>query len=402
VLETRTSQLREQLKELERVYTPDFLAMDPQSRALRARLTELERQLAEQRVTSQRAALQSAQEDYASAQAQVERLRAQLRAARPELARTTSKLAEAKVFEDDLAQVEKARREVLERVTRLEADEQRRVAVVSVIEAAVAPATPFRPDYTRDAGLVLAFAALLALAVTGIVELFNRPPEPAAPGPTTVVLAPAWNPARGSLAGPGTGPTPLPADAGPTAALPAPLQLLEQPEAAALLAAARGPTRFLCAAGLLGLSCTEALALRRHDLDPAGLHLQVGGAWARSVRVPAWLPGLLEAEQPADGPVVHDATGNAWTEADVESALVGAALDAGLQQATALNWNVLRHTAIDWLVTQGVRYADLPALVGRVDTATLQALASRHAQTVRRDDGGVELLMPALRLDPAT
>ncbi len=402
VLETRASQLREQLKELERVYTPDFLAMDPQSRALRARLTELERQLAEQRVTSQRAALQSAQEDFASAQVQVERLRAQLRAARPELARTTTKLAEAKVFEDDLAQVEKARREVLERVTRLEADEQRRVAVVSVIEAAVAPATPFRPDYTRDAGLVLAVAALLALAVTGTVELFNRPPEPAAPGPTTVVLTPAWNAGRGGLAGPGAGlaPLPAPADEAPAALLPAPLQVLGQAEAAALVAAARGPTRFLCAAGLIGLTCAEALALRQRDLDRDSLRLQVGGAWARLVEVPPWLPATLEPGLPGDALIVRDAAGNAWSEADVESSLVGAALDAGLPCATALNWNVLRSTAVDWLVAQGARYAELPGLVGRVDTATLQALASRHPDTARRDAAGVDRLMPALRLDP--
>jgi len=49
-----------------------------------------------------------------------------LGASRPALTKTSTRFAEAKVLEDDLAQVDKARRELLERVSRLEADEQRR------------------------------------------------------------------------------------------------------------------------------------------------------------------------------------------------------------------------------------------------------------------------------------
>ena len=56
-IEARTSQAREELGEMERAYTPDFMAMDPRARALRARLAELERQTAQQRSAGQQAAM---------------------------------------------------------------------------------------------------------------------------------------------------------------------------------------------------------------------------------------------------------------------------------------------------------------------------------------------------------
>ena len=401
VLETRASQLREELKELERGWTPDFLAKDPQARAMRSRLAELERQIAEQRVVSQQAALQSAQEDFDSARAQVERLREQARVARPELLKTTQRMGEAKVYEEDLAQVDKARRDLLERVTRLEADEQRRVAGVAVIEAAVVPGAPARPDRVRDAVIVLVAATLLALATTGVVELFNRPPAPEVAPSTTVVLSPDWQAARRALPDAADRPAPLPSPIDAYAALPAPLHLLEQPEAAALLAACAGPARLVCAAGLMGLSIPEALALRTQDFDSDRLQLQIGGAWARQLPMPAWLPQTLAPGLPADEPILRDGAGNPWSQADIASAIVSAALDAGLPQTAALDWEALRNTCIDWLVAQGVRYSELPRLVGRVDTAALHALAARHAQAARADGGTPDFLMPALRLQPA-
>ena len=401
-LETRAHQVREDLKELERVYTPDFLAMDPRARAMRARLTELEAQIVRQRNVSLQAALQAAQEEQASAQAQVDRLRTQLRAARPALTKTNTRFGEAKVLEDDLAQVDKARRDLLERVSRLEADEDRRVATVTVVEPATVPTAPFRPDHWRDGALVTAAAALLALLVMGTVEVFNRAAPVAVPASnTTVLLTPAWAD-QPQLAGHGgRAPPRLGAvhDTAP-AALPPPLQLLSQPEATALLSASRGRSRLLCALALLGLSAEEALGLRAGDLDAAARRLQVGGAWARELPVPAWLPQAMPDGADAERALLHDAAGQALTPADLASLVIGAALDAQLPQAPGMSWETLRQTAIDWLIAQGLRYSELPRAVGRVDADTLQALSSRHAETPRRNLDELQRLMPALQLDP--
>ena len=403
-LETRAHQVREDLKELERTYTPDFLAMDPRARAMRARLTELEAQIVRQRGVSLQAALQAAQEEQASAQAQVERLRAQLRATRPALTKTNARFSEAKVLEDDLAQVDKARRDLLDRVSRLEADDARRVATVIVVEAAGVPSTPFRPDRWRDGALVLAGATALALLVMGTVELFNRPAPVTTPvSNTTVLLTPGWA-ERQALGAPGAQAAPLLGPATGQAfggmALPPPLQLLSQPEAKALLTASRGPSRLLCTLALMGLSMEEALGVRAGDLDAGRLCLDVRGAWARQMPMPAWLPRTLPGPTTDDQAVLQDATGQALSAADVASMVISAALDAQLAQAAGISWQTLRDTAVDWLVGQGLRYSELPKLVGRVDADKLQALSSRHAEAPRRDFDGVELLMPALQLDP--
>jgi len=403
-LETRAHQAREELKELERGYTPAFTAMDPRARAIQARLVELEGQIAKQRVISQQAALQSAREEHASAQAQVDRLRAQLGAARPAAAKTATHFAEAKVLEDDLAQVDKLRRELLERVARLEADEQRRVAMVSVVEVATVPSAPFRPDHWRDAAVVLAAATVLALVVVGTVEVFNRSPvvTPSA-GTATLVLTPGWDPAHAQLGHRATDAAPLltgPYAPAGAAALPAPVQILGQPDAAALLSAASGPTRFMCAAGLMGLTVREVLGIRPSDVDREARCLRVSGQWTRQLPMPAWLPDLLLEEQPGAEVVLHDAAGQALGESDVAAMIISAALDAGLEEAAAITWNTLRNTCIDWLAGQGLRYADLPRLVGRVDAELLRALSARHGESMRRDIDKVDFLMPALKLDP--
>lgn len=404
-LETRAHQVREDLKELERSYTPDFMAMDPRARALRARLAELESQIVLQRGVSLQAALQAAQEEHASALAQVERLRAQLVASRPAQTRTSARFSEAKVLEDDLAQVDKARRDLLERVSRLEADEQRRFATVTVVEAATVPSNPFRPDYLYDGALALAAAVALALAVMGTVELFNRPaPAPSSAPNTTVVLSPGWADRPMQLGERGSHGAPLldalPGPPAATASLPAPLRVLSQPEATALIAACSGPTRLLCALGLMGLSIDEALAIRIRDVDGLTQQLHVSGPWARTLAMPHWLPETLPDGSEPDQIVLHDATAQALSSADVASMVIAAALDAGIDHGASMSWDTLRNTAVDWLVGQGLRYGELPKVVGRVDAERLQSVASRHGELERRDARDVDPLMPALQLDP--
>ncbi|MBK8745233.1 hypothetical protein [Propionivibrio sp.] len=77
-IEQRISTTREQLRNMERTYTPDFMAMDPTARTLRASLTELERQLTSTRLSSQQAAMADAEEQASGARATVERLRGQI------------------------------------------------------------------------------------------------------------------------------------------------------------------------------------------------------------------------------------------------------------------------------------------------------------------------------------
>ncbi len=406
-LEGRAGQVREALRQMERVYTPDFMAMDPQARALRATLTELQRQLVEQGKASEQSALQKAQQDLATARANVDRLRSEVAAERPVLRNVSAGYAHAKTLEDDLAQIERARRDVLERVARLEADQQRRAPTVAVLEAAPVPALPFRPDRRLDGLRVLGASLLLGLLVMGLVEVFNRAPAPAAsPAVTTMVLPQGWvsaAPGPSGLPWSATAPAQLPTPAEALPALSAPAQRLEQSEAAALLSAATGAARFACAAALMGLTVQELIDLRDADLDVAQQRLTVRGPWARVLTMPDWLARALPAGAtvPAgDGLLLRGATGQVPAVADVQAWVACASLDAGLPLGAALTPEVLRNTCIDWLVGQGLRFSDLPALVGRIDVGDLATFADRATASPRRRPDEVDALMPALRLSP--
>lgn len=421
-LESKAHQAREDLREMERSFTPAFMDLDPRARALRQRLAEIERQIAQQRQLGQSAQLQSAREDLASAQAQVARLREKQQAVRPAVGKVSTRLAESRVLEEDLAQIEKARRELLERVARLESNQQRRVATVSVIEPAVLPASPFRPDREQDGLWVLGGSTALALLLMGIVEVFNRPPQVpvvAAPANTTLVLSPGWAGSGPALGAPGAPLHSLGAPGAPLQTLGAPGSLpaaaaaLVAPTAAAvlppddvstLLAAAAGPARWACVLALMGLTPAEALSLTRADVDSAACMLDVRGSWARRLPLPRWLLDEPAGPSVAAGgglPLLADAAGQPLEPPDLQAMLAGASLDAGLAEGAALDWSTLRNTAIAALLDQGLRFSDLPALVGRVDADLLAALSRRGAAAPRQAAGTVDPLMPALRERPA-
>lgn len=400
-MEKRASELRENLRDMERVYTPDFMAMDPQARAQRARLEELEKQIVSQRGSSQEAALAAAQEEAASAHAAVERLRAQIAAQRQDAQSFAGRFSEAKALEDDLAQLEAAHRTALDRLARLEASEAGRDPVLNLVEGASVPRDAFRPHYWRDGGLVAAVAFLTGLLAMGFVELFNRS-APARTSTTTVVMPQPWVAAGGALplAGPAAAPVLLPGggSAGLLAAPALPPRELGQEEVAALLAACDGATRFACAALLLGVDAEELIALRRRDLDIEAGVLAIGGAAARSVAVPAWLRRLVDGE--ADAPLLANAAGAPLTPAELRAQVLCAAVDAGLEAAAAVTPDVLRHTCIAWLVRQGVRFSELAARVGRVDAEALAAYADMVPEAPRQGAADAEP-MPALREPPA-
>nr|MBP6800675.1 hypothetical protein [Zoogloea sp.] len=122
-------QLRDQIREMERVYTPAFMEMDPRARALRARLSETERLIEAQRVTGLQTAQVAAQEELSQARKTVEQLQAQIAAQKAGLQKFSSRFTQAKSLEEDLAQLERASRQAMERAARLEASERSREPV---------------------------------------------------------------------------------------------------------------------------------------------------------------------------------------------------------------------------------------------------------------------------------
>ena len=282
-LEQRASLIREELGELERNYTSDYMSLDPNIKARRDRLAELERQIAVQRGLNSQAALAEAKEELASAREMAARIRQQEASDRDAVQEFTARFNEYKALQDELTELQTLYRAATQRKVRLEASERERMPSVQVLEAASTPQTAWRPLYARDAGIAVAGSFVLALLAIWFVELFNRPE----PQPSVLITQPG-----GALLG---GASPVPALAGAAnrmldapgrALLPAgpvlPAELAPE-ELGALLHVATAQTRLAMLLILSGASPAEALALTWDDVDLERQVVAIRGDSARQL-----------------------------------------------------------------------------------------------------------------------
>lgn len=399
VLEARASQTREELRELSRRYTPDYLEADPAARALRTRLAELEDQIKAQRSVGQSLALEEAEQELVAARESSRRLQQQIAASRQQAGAFAARFSQYKSLQEELSQLEKTYQEALQRQARFGATERSRMPALQVLEQAVIPQEPWRPLYWRDAGLVLAGALLLALGAMWLVELFNRPE----PRPSVLVTQPVFSGALlpGQRAPELAGAAPamqLAADNRPRLA--APLLLpreLTAAEVSALLRASDAGTRRAVALLVSGLSVDEVLAVRWSDLDSGASSANLPGPPPRQVTLPPAVVALL-GERPAEpaAPVLAGERGEPSTAQALASQLLVAAHDAGLEAAQEVSAEALRHTYIAFLVRQGARFADVTRWVGPLSADELAAYSQLAPPGARLEAAGIARTFPAL------
>jgi integrase len=399
-LEQRASQIREELRDLERGFTPDYLAKDPKVITQRVRLAELERQIVAQRAASQQTAIVEAQEELASAQGASARIQSQMLSTRQEATQFNARFNEYKARQDELGELETAYRDAVQRRAKLEASERARTPTTTVLEAATTPHQAWRPLYWRDTALAIGGSLALALLVMWLVELLNRPeaqpavvliqPQPGALlyEATPQVLANRSAPAM-SL---GT--------AEPTL-LPRPTTFpreLRADEAAALIGASDDEIRLVMGLLLSGVTLDEALELRWSDVDLARGTLRAGGESGRELYLGAALRRLLEtAPKVPESEMLVRPAGHPATRDSVDAQVLGAAHDAAIEDAPQVTSACLRHTYIAFLMRQGIRFADLTRLVGPLPAEAISAYSALSPTGARRDFAQIQVLYPALQ-----
>ncbi|WP_068809244.1 GumC family protein [Thauera phenolivorans] len=393
-LEQRASQIREQLRELERSYTPEYIALDPRLRSQRDRLAELEQQIVTARREGEQAALAEAREAAASARETAERLRRQAAADQQEVQRFTARFNEYKALQDGLSELQTLQRAAAQRATLLQASEQSRMPAVQLLEPAVAPGEVWRPRYARDAAIALGAAFVLGLLAMWFVELFNRQP---APPPTLVVAQPIGGsgyrgPQQATLAQPAA-----PALAGGAPALlEAQADLpreLARDELLALLHGASEEVRVAILLLLHGLSREEAIALDWNAVALDRRQLRIEGDPPRTLALQDALAARLARCAPRPGePVLTAPGGGPLDGAALDAELLCAAHDAGLEDPAGIDAAALRHAYLAFLVRQGIRFADLAQLVGRLPADEMGAYS-------RLAPSGPRLSLEAIRLE---
>jgi succinoglycan biosynthesis transport protein ExoP len=398
-LEQRTSQAREDLQDLERSYTPDYLAKDPRAVTLRTRIAELDRQVKVQRETGQQAALLEAQQDFTSAQEAARRIQGQIASDRQQVGEFTAAFNEYKSRQDELAELEAAYRNAVERKAKLEASEGTRMPSIRVLEAAVTPQQPWRPLLWRDAAVGVAGSFVLALLAMWLVELFNR----SGPQPTLVIAQSLgglpYQSVPPFLPGGGAQVNALPADAIPLlprqASLP---RELDHAEVTAIIRAGDDADRVAMLLLLAGVSLDELINLRWTDVDLAQRLVRIDGESAREVALPESLHRLL-ADQPShqETALLVGPHGGAGTRDSIDARILCAAHDAGLESATEVTSECLRHTYIAFLVRQRIRFADLTRVVGHLSREVLGLYSSLSPTGSRAPREEVDLVLPAVR-----
>jgi integrase len=170
-------------------------------------------------------------------------------------------------------------------------------------------------------------------------------------------------------------------------------------EVAELLHAATAEGRLGMLLILSGASPEEALALSWDDVDLERQVVAIRGDSARQLPLSAPLRAALGAREACSGaPLLADAQGRALAMDGLHAAILCAAHDAGIGHAGVVTPAALRHTFIAFLVRQGVRFADLAQLVGRLPAETLAAYSSLSPAGPRVPLEQVERVMPALQV----
>jgi uncharacterized protein involved in exopolysaccharide biosynthesis len=403
-LEQRASVIREDLREQERNYTPGYLAFDNKVVAQRARLAELERQIASQRKVSEETSLAEAKEEAASAREVVSRIQQQMAADRGAVQAFTARFNEYKGLREELTQLEGMYRDSMQRRVKLEAGERARRPSVKILEAATVPQEPWRPLYLRDAVISIVGSLLLALLIMWLVELFNR----SDPQPTLLVAQPMPYTLMGGLAGDRHGGrsalvgSASPAiEAAPTALLTAGADVpreLTDAEITSLLQAGTPDVKVAVALLLSGLSPDELIALQWDDVDQAARQISVGGDSPRTVEILEPTMALLERVPLKPGARFLAANGETpRTVERLTTDLLYAAHDAGIERPATVTPAALRHTYIAFLARQSLRLGDLVKLVGRLLPEQAAAYSDYAAPGKRLTLAEVERVMAGVR-----
>jgi polysaccharide biosynthesis transport protein len=396
-LEQRASALREQWHDLERRYTPNYLAVDADAKSLRARLENLIEQLKSQHAASERAALAEAREELSAAQMAVDQLRNDMSDNQKQAQEFATHLNEYKALREDLDHIEGMHRVALDRLAKLQASERERAPRVELLEAAAPSHEPWRPNYPLNAAISVAGSFVFGLFAAWFADFIAGPSLP----PTMLVQqswAPAFlrsEPAREppALASPDLvrlqAPEPLPRE-------------LTDSEVTALLAAAQDEeVRLIVIPLLMGVSVQELVALRWDEIDLDSSVIHLGGESARTFSLQEPLRTLIAGrprQQPdGRGTVLHDRHDGPLAIEEVQRLVFYAADDAALDRSFEVTPDVLRYTYLSFLLRQGIRAADVDRIVGHVPQNDLIVYMQRHSPAARLPFDQIEPLLPALR-----
>ena len=399
-MELRLSQAREEWRQLERRYTAAYLAREREAMALKTKIPELEEQIRREREASEKANLAEAEQEAAQAQESLANLRRQLSGEKSNVQSFSARLTEYNALQTQLEGLEKLHDGAAERLVKIEARESARKPKLRVIQSASVPSETWRPNYHRDAVIVIVGALILGWLAAWLADFLVRRES----GPTVIVApTPMPYPIAVTELAHHTPPRLFPTT--PTAQLPAPGNLpreLESAELTAMFDSADLEAQVAMAALLCGVSPEELVALTWNALDDQANVIKMAGPAPRSIQIAPEVSGLFTAmrqERKAQSTdrMLGEPGADAPPPSHLEALISYAAHDAALQQPAEITPWAVRHTFICHLVRQGIRFSDLARIVGTLPAEVTAAYGAFLPAGTRQSIDHLDRVVPALR-----
>ena len=318
-LEDRLVGIQEQIEELEREFTPQYMSIDPGIAALVKKKKLLEDKINRKRREGGEITLAEAQQDLASARQSVSSIQQQLDEQKQKVMEFTARFAEHEALQEELLQLETQYRTVQQRQLEIEVDKKKLFSQVAVRAHPFLPDRPVSPNYLRDAGISVAASMLLALLSVWFYDFMNRPVRQPAVADIHPVFVAAQEPEALEQVTAGRLPH---ANAPPVLGQQLPRELSEN-EVLAQLEAAGPDTRLLLVCLLSGLNTDAISALRWGDidLDTDAVHIQ-DHTVRKLVMTPsmrAAIADYMPSDPDPDSPVWQDAGGEALSDDNLEA-----------------------------------------------------------------------------------
>ena len=173
-LEQKAATLRDQLSNLQRRFTPQYLALDVDTRSLPEQVAELDKQIVAQRnadrAATRAAELRATEEQLETCQLQFNRLSRDVSEKQNKLREISARRIEYDTLQGELDRAQKLEQSMMGRMANLQATQRERAPRLDILQAAQFSAAPDTPIPTIYAAISL--AASLAAGV--LAALFSK------------------------------------------------------------------------------------------------------------------------------------------------------------------------------------------------------------------------------------
>lgn len=392
-LEKRAQELREELEELDRQYTREFMALTPSLKVIPEKLAALEKEIFTMRQKGQATVLTDARQEYAAAQQTARVIQQQLEDHRQKAAEFTSRFAEHEALKNDLEALEQLYRDTQDRLVQIETRHTSKYPHVDVIERAFLPHAPVRPDYQRDALIALIASLLIGLAAVWLVRFLTREEqERIAIHLSDVHMHDQENlprPILDALRAPQGTLTNTQAIRAVTQQQPT-VATLPDDQIIKLFQAANIKEKQLLLLLLSGLSLNEITRLQASSFDLELNLLIVQGDSPRKIPLHPALKRLYGAH----GFSLTDPTGKNLNVTELQALLNCLQLDAGFPPINLAE--KIRQTYMLYLVRQGARLSELELVMGYIPPAELSAYGAYVPVGEKQSLAAINLIYPGM------